>query len=88
MLGIKEDFLVFENVILNEDLLINDERMDFVRAKTHNINGNLYVTPINKQDSSMITQFSHSDCLIVRDPFEEIKKKGELVKILRFPNNI
>jgi molybdopterin molybdotransferase len=62
--------------------------MDFVRAKINIEDGNLLVTPINKQDSSMITQFSYSDCLIVRDPFESAKKKGEIVMILRFPNNI
>ena len=62
--------------------------MDFVRAKINIEDGNLLVTPINKQDSSMITQFSYSDCLIVRDPFESAKIKGEIVKILRFPKNI
>ena len=62
--------------------------MDFVRAKINIEDGNLLATPINKQDSSMITQFSYSDCLIVRDPFEGVKNKGEIVKILRFPNNI
>jgi len=36
----------------------------------------------------MITQFSYSDCLIVRDPFDDVKNKGEIVKILRFPKNI
>ena len=67
---------------------VNDKRMDFVRAKINRKDGNILVTPFKKQDSSMITQFAHSDCLIVRDPFEEVKNKGELVKILRFPNNI
>ncbi|MDG1982811.1 MAG: hypothetical protein P8I89_07755, partial [Alphaproteobacteria bacterium] len=60
----------------------------FVRAKINIEDGNLLVTPLNKQDSSMITQFSYSDCLIARDPFENAKNKGEIVKILRFPNNI
>jgi molybdopterin molybdotransferase len=88
MLGVTSDYPIFEKVILNGNLSCNDERMDFVRAKINVEDGNILATPINKQDSSMITQFSHSDCLIVRDPFEKIKNKGELVKILRFPNNI
>ena len=88
MLGVTEKYPIFEKVTLNGTLPINDERMDFVRAKINIEDGNLLVTPINKQDSSMITQFSYSDCLIVRDPFESAKIKGEIVKILRFPNNI
>lgn len=88
MLGITEKYPIFEKIILDGILPVNDERMDFVRAKINIEDGNLLATPINKQDSSMITQFSYSDCLIVRDPFEGVKNKGEIVKILRFPNNI
>lgn len=88
MLGITEKYPIFEKITLDGILPVNDERMDFVRAKINIEDGNLLATPINKQDSSMITQFSYSDCLIVRDPFEGVKNKGEIVKILRFPNNI
>ena len=88
MLGITEKYPIFEKITLDGTLPVNDERMDFVRAKINIEDGNLLATPINKQDSSMITQFSYSDCLIVRDPFEGVKNKGEIVKILRFPNNI
>ena len=88
MLGITEKYPIFEKITLDGILPANDERMDFVRAKINIEDGNLLATPINKQDSSMITQFSYSDCLIVRDPFEGVKNKGEIVKILRFPNNI
>ena len=88
MLGITEKYPIFEKITLDGTLPVNDERMDFVRAKINIEDGNLLATPINKQDSSMITQFSYSDCLIVRDPFEGVKNKGEIVKILRFPKNI
>ena len=88
MLGITEKYPIFEKITLDGTLPVNDERMDFVRAKINIEDGNLLATPINKQDSSMITQFSYSDCLIVRDPFEGVKNKGEIVKILRFLNNI
>ena len=88
MLGITGVCPVFEKATLNVNLSVNDKRMDFVRAKINIEDGYLLATPINKQDSSMITQFSYSDCLIVRDPFDGVKNKGEIVKILRFPNNI
>jgi len=51
-------------------------------------NGDIYAIPISVQDSSMITKFSHSNCLITREPFDDIKSNGEIVKILKFPNNI
>ena len=88
MLGITGKYPIFEKATLNGNLPVNDERMDFVRAKINIENSNILATPINQQDSSMITQFSHSDCLIVRDPFEKVQNKGELIKILRFPNNV
>ena len=88
MLGITEKYPIFEKVTLNGTLSVNDERMDFVRAKINIEDGYLLASPINKQDSSMITQFSYSDCLIVRDPFDGVKNKGETVKILRFPKDI
>ena len=88
MLGITGNYPILEKAILNGNLPVNDERIDFVRARINVEDGNILATPINKQDSSMITQFSYSDCLIVRNPFEEVKNKGKLVKILKFPNNV
>ena len=88
MIGDTKKFPIYEKAILNGKLLLNDQRMDFVRAKIKNKNGYLYVNPIDKQDSSMITQFSNSDCLIVRNPFDNPKSDGDLVKILKFPNHI
>ena len=66
----------------------NDKRLDFVRANSSYKNGVLYVTPFNLQDSSMITNFSRADCLIVRNPFEKPIDSGDKVKVLKFPNNI
>ena len=66
----------------------NDKRLDFVRAKLSYKDGVLNVTPFNLQDSSMITNFSRADCLIVRDPFEKPVNNGENVKVFKFPNNI
>jgi molybdopterin biosynthesis enzyme len=62
--------------------------MDFLRAKIKNIDGHLFAIPFERQDSSMINQFSSSDCLIIRDPFERKINNGELVKVIRFQNNI
>ena len=66
----------------------NDKRLDFVRANSSYKNGVLNVKPLNLQDSSMITNFSKADCLIVRNPLEKPINNGENVKIFKFPNNI
>ena len=88
MLGDNSYFPLLENGILNGNMSKNDKRLDFVRAKSSYNNGVLNVTPFNLQDSSMITNFSSADCLIVRDPFEKSVSNGENVKVLKFPNNI
>ena len=88
MLGDNSYFPLLENGILNGNMSKNDKRLDFVRAKSSYNNGVLNVTPFNLQDSSMITNFSRADCLIVRDPFEKSVSNGENVKVLKFPNNI
>ena len=88
MLGDTNEFPIFENATLNGELSQNDQRFDFVRANINYRSGNAYVTPITKQDSSMITKFSYSDCLITREPFDKIKSDGDIVKIFKFPNNI
>jgi molybdopterin molybdotransferase len=88
MLGNETSFPEFEKITLEGSLKNNDERMDFLRAKIKNIDGHLFAIPFERQDSSMINQFSSSDCLIIRDPFERKTNNGELVKVIRFPNNI
>ena len=88
MLGTISTFPDFEKVILEGFLKKNDERMDFIRAKIENKNGYLVTIPFERQDSSMIHQYSLSDCLIIRDPFENENKNGDEVKIIRFPNNV
>jgi len=88
MLGVKGDYPVYERAILEGKLNTNDQRLDFVRAKLSYKENVLYVKPINKQDSSMITEFSLSNCLIVRPPYDINKASGEFVTIFKYPNNI
>ena len=88
MLGDDSHFPILENGVLNGKMSQNDKRLDFVRANSSYKNGVLNVKPLNLQDSSMITNFSKADCLIVRNPFEKPINNGENVKIFKFPNNI
>ena len=88
MLGDDRHFPILENGVLNGKMSQNDKRLDFVRANSSYKNGVLNVKPLNLQDSSMITNFSKADCLIVRNPYEKPINNGENVKIFKFPNNI
>ena len=88
MLGINNVFPIFEQASLDGELKPNDQRFDFVRSKLINDKGVIKVKPFNKQDSSMITNFSQSDCLIAREPYDKSKNDGDNVKILKYPNNI
>ena len=73
-----------EAAILQRDLKGNDQRQDYLRAKlSRKKNGELCVTPFEKQDSSMLAVFSKADCLIVRKPFARSLKKGNWVSIIR-----
>lgn len=50
-------------------LRANDHRQDYVRAKlSRSAAGNWLVEAFDKQDSSMMKTFAHSDCLIIRPP--------------------
>ncbi|WP_137134685.1 gephyrin-like molybdotransferase Glp [Rhizobium sp. FKY42] len=50
-------------------LAANDHRQDYLRARlSRDADGRLIAEPFDKQDSSMMKIFAHSDCLIVRPP--------------------
>ncbi|MFD1744336.1 gephyrin-like molybdotransferase Glp [Rhizobium helianthi] len=50
-------------------LAANDQRQDYLRARLgRDNNGTLIAEVFEKQDSSMMKIFAHSDCLIVRPP--------------------
>ena len=88
MLGLKNNFPIYDQAVLKGELGPNDHRFDFVRSNLINENGVVKVKPIKKQDSSMITNFSQSYCLIARKPHDISKNEGDKVDILKYPNNI
>ena len=73
-----------ETAILGADLQKNDRRQDYLRSTLNRgNNGDLYVNPFSKQDSSMLAIFTKADCLIVRKPYAEQITKGQRVPIIR-----
>ncbi len=70
---------------LGTDLPANDQRQDYLRATlTYAADGARTATPFTKQDSSMQRIMRGATCLIVRKPFAELAKAGEITEILLF----
>ena len=64
------------------DLRENDMRQDYLRAElTRDAEGNLVATPFDKQDSAMMANFTHADCLVIRSPQAPAAKAGDQVDI-------
>jgi len=74
---------------LSSDLPENDKRQDYLRASLSvDDSGKRYVTPLNRQDSSMLNMFTQADVLIIRPPFAPPAHSGEPVHILAIPGQI
>ena len=72
--------------ILSKKLNKNDERQEYLRAKTLYKNNNYYVTPFSLQDSSMTAYLSEANSLIIRKPYDKALKIGDQVSIIIFSN--
>ncbi|MEE8517272.1 MAG: gephyrin-like molybdotransferase Glp [Alphaproteobacteria bacterium] len=84
MLGIaKPEATAEPTAILGADLGANDRREDYLRARlTRAGNGELMAMPFELQDSSMMSVFAKSDCLIKRPPNAPAAREGERVEII------
>ncbi len=60
----------------------NGKRQDYMRARLVH-SPRLEVAPFDLQDSSVVSIFANSDCLIVRPPHAPPSEAGDLVPILR-----
>ncbi len=68
---------------LAEDLPVNDNRKDYVRATMKiSRDGTRQVSPYSVQDSSMQRTLRNSQCLIIREPFAAASKAGDEVQVL------
>lgn len=84
MLGLNREERVAEMAVLGRDLEANDHRQDYLRSKLAiGGNGDLTVTPFDKQDSSMLAYFAAADCLAIRPPNASPAKAGERIEIIR-----
>ena len=68
---------------LDAALGANDRRQDYLRARlSHDAHGHGFVTPFDRQDSSMMATLAHADCLIVRPPHAPPAEPGDTVEII------
>jgi molybdopterin molybdotransferase len=68
---------------LGRDLPANDRREDYLRSTlSRDPNGNLVVTPFEKQDSSMISVLARADALAIRPPNAVAAKSGDSIAVL------
>ncbi len=89
MLGIKTNNEPAQTAILGVDMVENDLRQDYVRARLKiNEAGERIALPFSKQDSAMLAHFTEADCLIIRSPHAPLTRAGEHVKILLFSGSL
>ncbi len=75
-------------VTLGADLRENDKRQDYLRATIQIVDGVWTATPLNRQDSSMLSALSRSHCLLVRPPLASAAQTGDICPavLLRAPD--
>lgn len=73
-----------ESCLLGADIAANGERQDHLRATLgYDADGFLTATPMELQDSSLLSVLANADALIVRKPLEAASPKGSLCRIIR-----
>jgi molybdopterin molybdotransferase len=73
-----------DSALLGRDLPENDERQDYLRSTLGvDRDGRLIATPLDVQDSSMMSGLAHADCLVVRAPSAPAAAAGEPCTILK-----
>ena len=69
--------------VLDRDLEQNDRRQDYLRARlARGADGVLRVTPFERQDSAMLSNLAHADCLILRPPHAAPVAAGTAIEVL------
>ncbi len=72
-----------EPAVLGADVRENDAREDYMRATIERgPDGLAYVTPLKRQDSSLLSDFAAADCLLVRPARAPAAFRGEPCRIV------
>jgi molybdopterin molybdotransferase len=77
---------VLETALLGRDVVANDQREDYLRARLEEReDGALIATPVNHQDSSLLGNLAAAQALLIRPPFAPAANKGSVCDILKLP---
>ncbi len=78
---------VRETALLGRDVVANDLREDYLRARLEQrADGTLIATPVNHQDSSLLGNLAAARALVIRPPFATAAANGSACDILRLPH--
>jgi molybdopterin molybdotransferase len=84
--GMRDAGHVREPARLGADVPANDQREDYLRAHvTHDADGRLVATPVDRQDSSLLARLSTAQALLIRPPFAPAASSGSPCVILKLP---
>ena len=76
-------FATYQLAVLGADVRANDSREDYMRATLERgPDGLAYVTPLRRQDSSLLSDFAAADCLLVRPAKAPAAFRGEPCRIV------
>ncbi|MDE2603819.1 MAG: molybdopterin molybdotransferase MoeA [Bradyrhizobium sp.] len=76
-----------ETALLGRDIVANDQREDYRRARLEaRADGALIATPVNQQDSSLLGNLAAARALVIRPPFAPAAGAGSVCDILRLPH--
>ena len=76
-----------ETALLGRDVVANDQREDYLRARLERrADGVLIATPVNHQDSSLLGNLAAARALVIRAPFAPAAAAGSACDILRLPH--
>ena len=77
---------VRETALLGRDLVANDQREDYLRARLEaRADGALIATPVNHQDSSLLGNLAAARALLIRAPFAPAAAAGSACDVVRLP---
>jgi molybdopterin molybdotransferase len=77
---------VRETGLLGRDVIANDQREDYLRARLdERADGALIATPVNHQDSSLLGNLAAARALLIRAPFAPPAAAGSACDFLRLP---
>ena len=82
MIGVNRNPHRLVKAVIDQDIGENGPRQDYMRAICSQTPDGFNVSPLNRQDSSMLSALSQSNCYIVRKPNAPALRSGDRTDIM------